>query len=114
VLGTLRAILAENISSLRKKRGWTQHDLAAAVGLSAEAIRGYEQKRKWPDPEIIEAIAGALDTDPTALFGASSSQFTEQETAEALLAVDQLLAVLERHAPSGALAAHSKQRKHAK
>lgn len=64
VLGNLRQTLADNIYRLRKERGWTQHDLAAAAGMSVDALRGYEQKKRWPDPEQIEALAGALESPP--------------------------------------------------
>lgn len=56
----LRQTFADNLERLRKKRGWTQHDLAAAAEMSTEGIRGYEQKKRWPKPEEMDRIALAL------------------------------------------------------
>lgn len=60
LLSILRDALSDRLKAFREKVGWTQHDLAAACGLSTEAIRGYEQKRRWPDPEELETMANAL------------------------------------------------------
>jgi len=60
LLSILRDALSDRLKEFREKVGWTQHDLAAACGMSTEAIRGYEQKRRWPDPEELEKMANAL------------------------------------------------------
>lgn len=60
LLSNLRDALSDRLKEFREKVGWTQHDLAAACGMSAEGIRGYEQKRRWPDPEELEKMANAL------------------------------------------------------
>lgn len=60
LLANLRDALSDQLKEMRKKVGWGQHDLAAHSGLSVHAIRQYEQKTRWPDPEELEKMAGAL------------------------------------------------------
>lgn len=71
----MRKMLADNLSSLREKRGWTQHDLAAAAETSVENIRNYEQKRRWPDPEILDGIAMALEVNSLDLLGGNTQSY---------------------------------------
>jgi transcriptional regulator with XRE-family HTH domain len=79
LLGNLRKALSVRMKELRDKRGWDQHDLAAAVNMSASGIRGYEQEKRWPDPEELEKLAKALGVkseiellaDPKALVASS-------------------------------------------
>jgi len=68
LLANLRRILADRLFTLRKKRGWRQPDLAAACGLSSATIAQYEQQKRCPQPEDLNAIARALGVDPLALF----------------------------------------------
>lgn len=60
LLVNLRDALSDRLKEMREKVDWTQHDLAAATGLAVGTIRGYEQKTRWPDPEELEKMAGAL------------------------------------------------------
>lgn len=86
-LSRLRQTLASRLAYYRDKRGWTQHDLAAAVGKSASGIRGYEQMTRWPDPEDLEHIARALGIRPVDLLTAPEDKpATSPEEALAILA----------------------------
>lgn len=68
LLANFRQVLAERLTRLRKSRDWTQYDLAAAARISVDALRGYEQQKRWPDPEIIEALGRALEVKPIELL----------------------------------------------
>lgn len=85
LLTKLRITLAERLAFYREKKNWTQHDLAAATGLTASGIRGYEQKKRWPDPEGIEVMAEALKVRPIDLL--TSPEEVSQPTPELALEV---------------------------
>lgn len=57
---TIRDILRQNVRRLRKLKGWTQHDLAAAAGLSFSGIQDIETGRRVPRQETMALIAQAL------------------------------------------------------
>lgn len=87
-LVNLRQTLADRLVFYRKRKGWKQHDLAAHIGTSVEAVRGYEQQRRWPDPEMIEALATALEIRPIELLT------LPEEMADVPITVDHALFVL--------------------
>jgi transcriptional regulator with XRE-family HTH domain len=74
----IRRILSDQLASRRKRKGWTQFDLAAAIGRKPASVRGYEQMKRWPGPVEFEALAAALDCTPADLLG---DQKVEPETA---------------------------------
>ncbi|MCM1105141.1 MAG: helix-turn-helix transcriptional regulator [Clostridium sp.] len=57
-----------NLRRLRKQKGWTQEQLADAVGVSAQAVSKWEQNG-FPDTPLLSAIADSLDVSIDALFG---------------------------------------------
>jgi transcriptional regulator with XRE-family HTH domain len=75
LLGNLRQTLADRLTTLRARKGWTQHDLAAACvdpktgeARSASWVRGYEQQVRWPDPEDLDLLAKALEVPVSELI----------------------------------------------
>ena len=60
--------LAENIRSLRKKRGLTQGELARKSQISVIFLQGIETKRKWVSPDTTRMIAKALNVTESELF----------------------------------------------
>jgi transcriptional regulator with XRE-family HTH domain len=68
----LRALLALNIKKRRRTLGITQEKLAEKVETSAHYISQIEQKNKFPSPEMLERIAGALEIDSPQLFSMTS------------------------------------------
>jgi len=60
--------LGERIKELRKARGWRQIDLAAHSGISKNHISELEKGNREIGLINLEAIAGALDTKPSALL----------------------------------------------
>lgn len=54
--------LGTRILELRKNKGWSQTELADAVGISYAQIGRYETKDAQPPAEVLKNIADALDT----------------------------------------------------
>ena len=48
------------IEQLRKEKCMTQSDLAAAVGVSKQAVSNWECGKRFPDVSLIEALTEAL------------------------------------------------------
>ncbi|WP_120002956.1 helix-turn-helix domain-containing protein [Nesterenkonia muleiensis] len=55
-----REVLGARLRRLRKLRGLTLTDLAAAAGVSPQYLSEVERGRKEPSSEMIAAISGAL------------------------------------------------------
>lgn len=56
-------MLAEQIRTLREKRGLTQAALASAVGVQREAIGRIEAGIRKPGPDLLEQLAAALGAE---------------------------------------------------
>ena len=69
----------ELIRAARKKKGWTQSDLAYKLGINPVGIVQWEQNRRNPKFETRQKIARALDidiTEPCVKYSASVSTLT--------------------------------------
>ncbi len=66
--------LGETIRALRKRDGRTQEDLAAALGITAQAISRWEVNAAYPDMELIPAIANYFGITIDRLFGYESER----------------------------------------
>lgn len=75
------------IKSLRKAAGFTQKQLAEAVGLSEQAIRMYELGKREPSADVIRRIGKALDVAPESLRGIEIE--SAREALELLFALDE-------------------------
>ena len=64
----LREIFAYNLKEKRRKRGFTQAELAEKVNVSTHHIGMLEIARNFPTLELVERIAGALDIEFYELF----------------------------------------------
>lgn len=53
-------VLAQNMRSARKKRGWSQEDLAHESGIHRTYISDLERAARNPTISIVEKIAAAL------------------------------------------------------
>ena len=53
----LKRIFAENLSALRKKKAWTQLDLAEKINYSDKAVSKWERGESLPDVMILKQIA---------------------------------------------------------
>ena len=74
----LRTVLALNMKAQRLVLGISQVQLAEKVETSAHYIGMIESCKKFPTPEMMERIAGALGIDTPALF--STTHLPKSET----------------------------------
>lgn len=51
----------EFLAEWRRRRGWTQAELARRVGIDSTAVSRYENLRSWPRKKSLERMAAALD-----------------------------------------------------
>lgn len=57
----LKPIFALNLASLRKKRGWTQLELAEKLNYSDKAVSKWERGESLPDVTILKQIADLFE-----------------------------------------------------
>lgn len=81
----VRQNLAVRLKQYREMREWDQHDLAAAAGLTASGIRGYEQKTRFPKPKELQKLAKIIGTTPGTLL--EEPGYVAQETLKELLII---------------------------
>jgi transcriptional regulator with XRE-family HTH domain len=67
-MANIRDILAGNIKENRRKHGFSQEKLAEKAGLSPQYVAMIELSRKFPSPDVLERIAGALNIETYQLF----------------------------------------------
>ena len=63
------SILGDNIRKARGKKGWTQKQLAEAIGVKHNSISDWERGKNKPYADMLERIMGALDVDANTLMG---------------------------------------------
>lgn len=62
--------LAERLHDLRRRRGWSQAELARRAGLNRNVINTAERAQSAPTPENLARIATALQVEPKDLTDA--------------------------------------------
>jgi len=71
-MASIREVLASNIKEYRRNCGFSQDKLAELSGISSQYLATVETCRKFPTPEVLDRLAGALDIEPHELFSFSS------------------------------------------
>lgn len=66
------------IKEVRKSKGWTQEDLAHAIGVKRSVISKYESGAISPSLETLQAIANALDGDIVYLISGQTTEEVER------------------------------------
>ena len=61
--------LGKRIMALRKAKGWTQEQLAAQLGISAQAVSKWENDVSCPDISTLPALAALLGVRVDTLLG---------------------------------------------
>ena len=61
--------LGKRIMALRKAKGWTQEQLAAQLGISAQAVSKWENDVSCPDISTLPALAALLGVRVETLLG---------------------------------------------
>jgi transcriptional regulator with XRE-family HTH domain len=67
-MASVRAIFAQNLKTNRRKRGFSQENLAEKAGVSTHYIAILEIARSFPSSEVLERIARALGIEIYELF----------------------------------------------
>jgi transcriptional regulator with XRE-family HTH domain len=67
-MATIQGQIGARVRDLRKKRGWTQEQLAAAAGRHWTYIGGIERGERNITVEVVGDIARALGVDVEELF----------------------------------------------
>lgn len=83
-----KSILAQNIQTLRKEKGWTQEELAERLGCSFDAIQAYECCKREPACKVMVALEQVFGVTGAQLYGlkpllhpeATEPQFQLHET----------------------------------
>ncbi|MBR5633013.1 MAG: helix-turn-helix transcriptional regulator, partial [Clostridia bacterium] len=65
----MKLTLGEKIKELRRRDGRKQEDLAAALGVTNQAVSRWEKDGSYPDMELIPAIANYFGISIDELFG---------------------------------------------
>ena len=69
----IRDILAFNIKENRRKCGFSQEKLAEKAGISKPFLAMIEVSRKFPTPEVLDRLAGAMNIKAYQLFAVPPS-----------------------------------------
>ena len=71
--------ILNRVKELRRARGWTQEQLAAAVGVSRQSINSIERERYVPSLELALTFARVFGCTPDRIF-ALNNEKQESET----------------------------------
>jgi transcriptional regulator with XRE-family HTH domain len=64
----IREVLAKNLKGTRRKRGFTQEQLAEKAGVSTHYIAMIETCKTFPKPEMLERLSLVMEIEPHDLF----------------------------------------------
>jgi transcriptional regulator with XRE-family HTH domain len=84
----IRDILAGNIRENRRKNGLSQEKLAEKAGISTPFIAMIEVSRKFPTPDVLDKIAGALNIKTWQLFAVPPSPDEAMERLHKSIVID--------------------------
>lgn len=84
------------IEQLRKEKSMTQSDLAAAVGVSKQAVSNWECGKRFPDVSLIEALTEALGVSAAELIKGERIQTPNIKESEVMQLVFDALKVQKR------------------
>ena len=79
------AMIGPRIAALRRERGMSQSELAAAIGVSPSALGMYEQGRREPSADTMVALARALDVTTDFLLTGQVATPAEADALSALI-----------------------------
>ena len=79
--------LHENLKNLRLAAGMTQEQAAEQLGLTRQALSGYETGRTRPDVETLQRLAGIYSTDLEGVIYGRTKETTALQTEKTVAAV---------------------------
>lgn len=88
--------LGAKIKEARRKKGYTQKELADLIGAKHNSISDWENDKNKPDIDTIELLCGVLDIIPNYLMG--NKTIKEQgEIAGSLIADIETIELIEKY-----------------
>ena len=82
--------IGERIITLRKKKGWSQTDLAQAIEASRDMIGKYERNDNLPSIEVAFKLADIFDVSVDYLLGKGLHATYDKETIKRLEDIENL------------------------
>lgn len=73
--------VAENLKALRKKKEWTQEEMAEAIGVSSQSVSKWERGDTYPDITLLPALANLYKVSIDAIIGMDKINDMEARTA---------------------------------
>lgn len=74
VMLLMESKFGEKIKQLRKKKGWTQAQVADEIGVTKSVISFYENKDRSPSPEVLIKFAELFQVSTDYLLGIEEVQ----------------------------------------
>ena len=72
--------VAENLRALRKQKGWTQEEMAEAIGISPQSVSKWERGDTYPDITLLPALANLYKVSVDAIIGMDKINEAEART----------------------------------
>ena len=90
-------MFSENLKTIRKRKGFTQEELAIKVNVVRQTVSKWEKGLSVPDADVLQKIADVLDVGVNELLGASVVQDeNKNEIAEQLARINEQLVIKNR------------------
>ncbi|MHB1484234.1 MAG: helix-turn-helix domain-containing protein [Saccharofermentanales bacterium] len=89
----MNIMINENLKEFRKKKGNTQEELAAHIGISAQAVSKWERNEGYPDITVLPAIAAFYNVTVDDLLGVSKIKQEER--------IQEIIAAMSVNASNG-------------
>ena len=90
-------MLGDNIKEIRKKKGFTQEELAIKLNVVRQTVSKWEKGFSVPDADMLQKIADVLDVNTNQLLGTDIGTEEEaqnnNEIAERLSKISEQLAI---------------------
>lgn len=87
----------ENLKELRKRKGYTQEELATKVNVVRQTVSKWEKGLSVPDADSLQKIAEVLEVDVSQLLGAKiETEESRNEIAEQLSRINEQLVIKNR------------------
>jgi transcriptional regulator with XRE-family HTH domain len=93
--GQVRTIFGSNLRKFRSCREWSQMELAEKADISMNFLSEIERGNKWPSPENLQNLAGALGVEVYELFRPESEadpgmgKYMERFSKDVMIAVEE-------------------------
>lgn len=68
------------IAEMREKKGWTQEELSAAIGISRASLSHYEKDRRKPNLETLTRLADIFHVSIDYIIGRRNTPRSESES----------------------------------